>query len=1016
MWRREMKNFWLNIASFYFLGLLLLLSSDFIHAENEKYVYPVRKGEYTLSLNGTWKFKYIPSLNTRNDLLFYQEDFNISKWDSILVPGDWDMQGFGENTYQDVNEGTGLYRTQFKISAGWKGRQTFILFDGILYASKFYVNGKYVGSWASGYNPVIFDISKYLKEDKENILAVEVYSKAKGTDFDEHDAWCYYGIFRNVNLFSLPQTHIKDYTFTTTLDEDKNAHVSVKAVIESTSNIKNISLDGELTSKDGKVKKNFILHLEKNGNESYWNVDLVVERPDLWTAETPNIYSLTLKLFESGNEQQTINEKVGIRQVTIKDAQLLLNGTPIKLRGVDIHQTSPDLGNAFTDEYLLRDFNLLKKININFVRTSHYPPHPRFVEMCDSMGFYVMEEVPFGGGKAHLTDTSYQNILLSRAYSTLKRDKNHPSIIVWSVGNENPVTELTCNTAKYVKSLDPTRPVCFPETGQYFRENNQKIPEYIDIYAPHYTTPSELQNYINRLNRPIIVTEYAHSLGLDFDMMQNVWELMYNNKITAGGGVWDFTDLGILKKSKTPVDKNAFTSNVWLDKFNYYDARSTKGSDGITYANRVPQPDYFEVKNVYAPVRVNIDSHKIKMGKQTLTIPIENRFDFTNLSKIKCVYGLYHNNDLIEEHNLDLNIAPHSSSNIQITISLPEKLTNSYYMLKLNFYDTDGLHIKEEVIRLIPGNTSVNWLTEVKGNKSKLEKTETDKTVTVNNGNSIFKFDKTSGTVNLFSIQNKIDLITQGFFLRTGRKQTLASWSYLGRRPEYANYFWSPYLKNPEVLSKEILSQGDSIKITEKLRFKRDDKEGQFVEGTISFTVNSDGWINIEYNFNPINGTGIFLEAGVSFIIPKELSQMRWVGDGPYPSYPDKDMLDEFGVYQKANEDLYFQGNRRRLDAALLTNKVGKGLLIVSNGNDVAVENVPDGIMISHNAQVCSRFNKYVKPLSEVSAVVDEKGFHGRFSIRAIEEKDWNGFLKNVFGNPLKNVEPFKPFYHSYDQ
>jgi len=995
--------------------LIILFANSFIYGTNEKYIYPVRKGNSKASLNGKWKFKFIPSLNTGSDSLFYREDFDVAKWDSILVPGDWDMQGFGENTYQEVKDGTGLYRTQFKSPSGWNDRQTFILFDGVSFTAEVYINGKYLGNWASAYQPVMFDISNYIKTDGDNILAVKVTSGAKGTDFDIHDAWAYYGIFRNVTLFSVSQTHFKDFTFSTTLDEKNNAQVSISAVIENPGALKNVVLNGELKNADGKTKKEFSIRLKKEKEEISGKTEFIIENPELWTAETPNLYNLKLTLLNSDKEEQVISEKVGIREVTIKDAQLLLNGTPIKLHGIDIHQTSPDLGNAFPEEYMLCDFNLLKKANINFVRTSHYPPPTRFVEMCDSMGFYVMEEVPFGGGKSHLTDSSYQDILYSRAYSTLKRDKNHPCIIVWSVGNENPVTELTKETAKYVKQLDSTRPVCFPETGQYFRENNQIIPDFVDIYAPHYTTPSELQDYINKLHRPIIVTEYAHSLGLDFDMMQNIWELMYNNKITAGGGVWDFADLGILKKSLIPVDKNSFTPNVWLDRFNYFEARSTKGSDGIVYPNRIPQPDYYEVKNVYSPVQVKIDNYKVTAGRQIIIIPIENRYDFTNLSAIKTVCSLYCNNDLLEEQNINLNIAPHSLKDVPVTISLPEKLTNDYYLLKLNFYDKDGLHIKEEVVRLIPVNSSLNWIKEITGEKSKLEKTESDKFVKVTNGNSIFEFDKTNGAINLSSIQTKINLITEGLFLRTGRKQTLASWSYLGRRPEYANYFWSPNLKNPEVLSKEILSQGDSIKVIEKLRFKRTDKEGQFVEGIISFTFNTTGWINVEYNFTPVNGTGIFLEAGVSFVIPKEFSQMRWVGDGPFPSYPDKDMLDEFGIFQKANEDLYFQGNRRRVDAALFTNKIGSGLLLISNGDDIAVENTPEGILISHNAKVSSRFNKYVKPLTEASAV-DGNKFSGKFSIRTVEESDWNGFLKNIFGNPLKNVEPFKPFYHSYDQ
>jgi beta-galactosidase len=1017
------KNFYSVKAKFRFrpfilLPLLfsLLLFNNLVLANNEESIYPVRKGEWAKSLNGVWKFKFIPSLIIGNDSLFFQKSFDVSRWDSIRVPGNWDMQGFGESTYQGIKEGTGLYRTEFKIPNEWRDRQTFILFDGALYATKVYINGNYVGSWSNGYSPFTYNISKYLKEDGENILAVEVASGSKGTDFDTHDAWSFYGIFRNVTLFSTAKTYLKDFTFTTTLDAKQNAHVSISSIIESPDKLKNIVVNGELTSDDKKTKKNFIIHFDKEKQKDIsGKTTFIIDNPELWTAETPNLYTLTLKLINSGKELQLITERVGVREVSIKNSQLLLNGTAIKLRGIDIHQTSPALGNAFTEEYLLRDFDMLKKANINFVRTSHYPPHPRFTEMCDSAGFYVMEEVPFSGS-GHLTDTSYQNILYSRAYSTLARDKNRPSIIVWSVGNENAVTDLTNNTAKYVKQLDSTRPVCFPEAGEYFHQNNQLIPEYVDILAPHYTIPSRLEEYAKKFTRPIIVTEYAHALGLDMDMMQNVWEVMYKNKNIAGGGVWDYVDQGILRKSKTPVDRNVLTPHVWLDMYNYYDAKITKGTDGIVYTNRVPQTDYFEVKNVYAPVLINVEKYTVTAGRQIITIPFENRYDFTNLSAIKTVCGLYHNNELLEEQNLDLNIPPHSIRDQSITILLPEKLSDDYYFLKLNFYDKDGLHIKEEVVRLMPVNSKLNWITTVTDEKKMLDKSDLENELIIKRGDSKFTFNKSTGSINFIDPQKNLNLIKEGLFLRVGRKPAIASQSYLGRRPEYANYFWLPFiLKNPEVLSKDISGGNDSLKITEKLRFKRGDLDGQFVEGIIAYTLDAQGWIHVEYNFTPVNGTGVFLEAGVSFIIPKELSQMRWIGDGPYPSYPDKDKLDEFGIFQMANEDLYFQGNRKNIDAALFTNKVGSGLLVSSGGNSIAVENVPEGILVSHNALVASRFNKYVKPLTEINAAIT-KEIKGKFSLRPIDENDWTGLLKNVFGNPLKNVEPFKPFYHSYDQ
>ena len=1024
-------------GSFLFLAVLLMILLNLkVFAENEKYIYPVRKGEWSKSLNGIWKFKYIPSLNTQIDTIFYKKEFNVQDWDTIAVPGNWDIQGFGsykavpvqetidsalENnyrgqyTYNTVKEGTGLYRTKFTIPAVWKNRQTFILFDGVLYTAKVYVNGKYVGYWASAYNPVTFDISKYLNQNGDNILAVEVTSGGKGYEFDVNDQWAFYGIFRDVTLFSTSQTHFNDYKFKTTLDDKNNAKVSVSANVDIKGSLEDVQLKGFFYSDDNEIQKEFTIPLLKNEDGISGETSFLIENPKLWSAETPNLYDLKLTLLKSGIEEQVITDRVGLREVTIKEAQLLLNRTPIKLRGIDIHQISPDVGRYCPDEYMIRDFNILKRANINFVRTSHYPPPPRFAEICDSMGFYVMEEVPFGYGDVHLTDSSYQEILYTRALATLNRDKNRSSIIVWSIGNENPVTELTKNTAKYVKQLDSSRPICFPQRGSYFKEHSNLIPDFVDIYSPHYTSPSLLEEYSNTYNKPIIVTEYAHSLGLDFDMMQNVWEVMYKSKIVAGGGVWDFADQGILRRSEMPVDKSKPTDHVWIDKYHFYDANTFSGTDGIVYSNRIPQPDFYEVKNVYSPVYVNIDMYEVTGGKQIITVPIENRYDFTNLSEVKTVYGIYHNNDLLKEYNLKLDIAPHTIQNVELTIDVPEKLSNDYYFIKFNFYDKEGIHIKEETIRLIPVNSSINWINEMAEEKKELKKSDSDEVLKINIGASIFEFNKTNGMISLSSEQDNNHLIKEGMFLRVGRKPTLSSRISADSYKD-PNYSWLPYfIKNPEVLSKEISSSKDFIKIEQRLRFKRENLEGQFVEGTLTYVLNNDGWINIEYNFSPVNCTGVFLEAGVSFVIPKELSQMRWVGDGPFPSYPDKDMLDEFCIYQKSNEDLYFQGNRRNVEAVLFTNKIGKGILVVSGGNDLAVENINDGILVSHNVLVSSRYNKKTRPLHEVKAA-EVKEIKGKFSFRIINENDWDGFLYNIFGSPLNNAEPFKPFYHSYDQ
>jgi beta-galactosidase len=311
---------------------------------------------------------------------------------------------------------------------------------------------------------------------------------------------------------------------------------------------------GQLRAPDGTVVHEFSFSSEAG-------TILRIAQPHLWTAETPALYTLELALASG----QRISETIGLRQVTVVDGVLRLNGRPIKLRGVDHHDLWPEQGRVATEERMRRDLALMRAANINFIRTSHYPPHPRLLELCDELGFYVMDEVPFGFGDAHLTDPAYQEDLFVRARATLQRDRNRASVIIWSVGNENPNTPLTFATGKLVKQLDPSRPICFPQVGSYFGRSHGDLPPWVDIYAPHYPVVATVENYAQTLTRPVIFTEYAHALGLATDRIEAQWAVMQASPRLAGGAVWMFQDQGILRPSAKPVDHSAPTISVWPD-------------------------------------------------------------------------------------------------------------------------------------------------------------------------------------------------------------------------------------------------------------------------------------------------------------------------------------------------------------------------------------------------------------------------------------------------------------------
>ena len=418
----------------------------------------------------------------------------------------------------------------------------------------------------------------------------------------------------------------------------------------------------------------------------------------MWTAETPVLYQLQIDLKSDGEKIHKVYENIGFREISIENEVLKLNGEPIKLRGIDHHDIDPVLGRALTKDLILKDLLLMKRANINFVRTSHYPPHPAMIDLCDSLGLYVMCEVPFGYGDVHLKDSTYISELLTRARATVSRDKNHPSVIIWSIGNENPLTPITLKTGQYVKKMDDTRPICYPQQSNYFKRIHKEIPDSIDIFAPHYGTPKDLKDYASSLDRPIIATEYSHSLGLDFDQMEKMWEIMYKYPATAGGAIWHFHDQGILRTADQKVNPDEFTTAVWLDSIHFYDNNGNNGADGIVYANRIPQVDYWQVRKLYSPVKAIDDSLTISNGSQLVHIKVNNRFDFTDLTKVNCNWVLTADNESIQDGVLTLKCAPHDTLTLDYPLELAQRLSAGFYLLSFRFFDQENYQFSKKHI------------------------------------------------------------------------------------------------------------------------------------------------------------------------------------------------------------------------------------------------------------------------------------------------------------------------------
>lgn len=952
------------------------------------------KADNIRSLAGQWDFKYIAGTSTGSDSLFFRPGFNIGGWSSISVPGNWELQGFGRRTYgKKVRAGLGLYRRPVSIPAGWAGSSIYISFEGVNFGYTFYIDGTEVATFHSSFNRQTFDISRYVRAGGNHTLAVRVNTRPRGFEFDTNDDWSLCGISRDVLLFALPKTHIDDVTVQTAMD----GTVSVKAIVAGLGAKDKAMLEGELTDARG----NRVATLRSNeAADSAMAAVCKVASPHLWTAETPYLYKLNLRLKVNGRTVQTYEDRVGIREIAWNDGIYRINGQPVKFHGATHHDLSPIHGRSITEAEMLRDLQMMKDANMNFLRTSHYPPAPRLLELCDSIGMYVMCEVPFGFGEANLKDSTFLGELKKRAYLTLRRDKNRPSVVVWSVGNENPVTEIGLQTGLYVASLDSTRPFTFPMTPSVYRDwateykafdakhgfNSHNSPY---IVSPHYPDPQEVKPFAELYDRPMLATEYAHALGTDFGQMQDIYETMATTPSILGGSVWELFDQGLLVKSNKPLaSKHEYTHFVWQTPDTYYDTADNQGTDGILYSDRTPQTDYYQARKVYSNVVIRENPLRVL-----------NRFDFTDLSDIRFDWQLMGDGRELDRGTLDIACAPHDSTLINITPSIPQPLTASKYWIAITATDGQGRQIYEKSVRINPDGAPalMDRVIAADGkNKVKVKRGVTTTTA--------YTMDSDG-----FSLRNAagVEIIKDMVMARVGRKQSMAEKATrASRRSSKLHQLWDKHLLDSGSVQ---VTRADREGTTLAVRFACD--SARYVDGTITLTNKPGGTIGYAFDLTA-HGSGESIETGVAMMLPKTMSQLRYLGNGPYASYPGRDALSEYGQWSITSGDLYYPGNRRHVDMAVFSDTLGNGFAIVTDDADIAVENHEQGIVVGFNTFTASAYNKYEWPAG-ISQLNGMK-IKGNFDIVPLTEQ-WNEGMTGIFGHPDSPIPVFMPFYHAYD-
>jgi beta-galactosidase len=984
---------------------------------------PVRLATQSQSLNGMWAFKYVAGLDAGQDEAFAQPGFDAASWATLPVPGHWELHGYSEPGYfNGPPEGLGLYRRVFRVPEAWRGQRVFVCFDGVLHGFTAAVNGKEIGTWASGFNPVTFDITDaLLPGDADNLLTVKVSTRSRGWDFDTMDCWSLSGIYRDVTLFAVPTTHVTDYWARTTLGADGSARLAIDVAASAPG-----TLTGTLTPPGAGAPASFSITLDDSGRGA---TTLDIPTPQLWTAETPALYRIALSLAAADGSTHRVEDRIGLREVSIKDGVLLLNGKPIKLRGINHHDIWPEEGRVATVARMRRDLELMREANINFVRTSHYPPHPLFIGMCDELGFYVDCEVPFIHGREHLTDPAYQEDLFIRARATLARDKNHPSIIFWSLGNENPVNEQGLEAGKLVKQLDPTRPIAFPTVGSHFKGNWEKYPEFVELYTPHYAGPSKVREYAETLARPIIVTEFAHQRGIarGGDGVQEIWDEMMNSSRVAGGAVWLFQDQGILR---TADDRHSVKNGdlmVWLDEHRYFDTHGYYGVDGIVFSDRTPQADYWHLRHAFSPVQIREREIAVEPGRQTLTLQVKNRFDFRSLAGMKLAWRLLRNTAEIAHGETPLNAPARGREKVSLEITLPSDPGQDVFALEIRCLDAQGRSFNEHGIRLDTSATATSRLASLEhALPAGLPTLDvTDATISVAHPAWRLTVDRPAAALSI-TTPDGTPLVTAAG-PHTSRKLTITE---LGKQRDGGAARWEGELMREVAMPRTTAEQTASgVVVTIAGRYPRPGFPDQAVEGECRLTARATGAIEVTYDYRPVNATGTMVETGYTLAIPAAYGELRWIGQGPYAGYKGRDRVNRYGVFQLNRDDLFFPGNRRGVQLACLSDQSGRGPLVAGDQAIFSFDNRGAETVVTHVASDSRSFDKKSdaaqKPETTKPETAWEPGgaasgpppaaIKGTFTLVPLSGS-WPAPLAGWFGPAGDRAVVHRPFLHVYDQ
>lgn len=902
-------------------------------------------------LNGNWFFHFVSEPSQRPES-FYKEDYDVSSWKTIPVPSNWEMQGYDRPIYANVeyphsntppyidarkgfNDGganyginpVGSYVRFFDLPAGWEKQRTFIHFSGVYSAAFVYLNGEYVGYTQGSNNVAEFDLSKYLRAGK-NRLAVQVFRWSDGSYLECQDMFRMSGIFRDVYLYNVPRVSVRDHYITSKLDiasEYTSGEMSVNLMLDNRDRMKGVkNLIVKLFDPDGRL----VAETEQQVNYSdkketvYSKATFKLKNLVTWTAETPNLYTVHVVQRNGDNDEMAFSTKYGFRDIELRGTLVYINGQRVFFKGTNRHDTHPVYGRAVTVESMLRDVILMKQNNINTIRTSHYPNDAKMYAMFDYFGLYTMDE-------ADLEDHANQSIsdmpswipaFVDRIDRMVLRDRNHPSVIFWSLGNEagGGSNFQACYDA--AKRLD-SRPIHYEGTrdGKEYGGNR-----FSDLYSKMYPGMKWMNTYVSSLDKPMFICEYAHAMGNAIGNLKEYWESIEGSSATIGGAIWDWVDQAIYEPHE--MKKGIYRLHTGYDFPGPHQGNFC--SNGIIPATREESPKLKEVKAVYQ--YVHFADKGVDLKRNEAKVLLKNTYDFLSLDKFYLRWQVVKDGFRMQPDSMMLPaVLPDDSLLVTLNlkgVNFKKAIKNGEeVMLDLYVCRTDaetwadaGHEVAKQQYEL-SARKELPELKSLHGKKQKLTVSDSGNLLTVKNAYIEAAFNKTTGQL-VTLVMNGQQVVSQGGGF------------------VYDNHRWIENDKFTE--TSNGLSEKGTCTVTEEKDniIVTTNREGSLCSTDIVYTFTQTGVMDMEVVFRP--HAADLRRCGLVANIDSTLNNIDYYAYGPWENYNDRKEGCMVGRYMTTVEDMevpYMKpqsmGNREGLRELTLYNKEGKGVKIQTEGN-----------------------------------------------------------------------------------